>query len=259
LSQIGEFSFILGQAGVSLGLLHQDQYSLILAGSLLSIMINPLMFRQIGRIEHWLQRLPALWSRLDRAGPLPTPPEETIGNHVVVVGCGRVGSHILNVLEALNIPRLVIEFDLQRVEELNRRGTTTLYGDAANSEVLAHAGLERARVLVVTVPEEATSELVVAAAHDLASDLPIIARAATGEGVQRLAQLGSQDVIHPELEGGLEIVRHTLLQLGFPLREVREYTDAVRRNHYDSEINTHAERRTIDNLLGAGDAIDERE
>jgi monovalent cation:H+ antiporter-2, CPA2 family len=99
--------------------------------------------------------------------------------------------------------------------------------------VLTHAGLQRARALVVAGPDEDASALVVTAARDLAPELPIIARAITVEGTKRLAQLGAQDVIHPELEGGLEIVRHTLLQLGFPLQEIYRYTDAVRRDHYD--------------------------
>jgi monovalent cation:H+ antiporter-2, CPA2 family len=117
--------------------------------------------------------------------------------------------------------------------------------------VITHAGLERARALVVTVPEEATVELVVAAARDLAPNLPIIVRAATEEGVQRLAELGAQDVIHPELEGGLHIVRYTLLQLGFPLWQVHKYTEAVRRDHYDVQVNTEEEHRLLHDLLDA--------
>lgn len=160
-----------------------------------------------------------------------------------------MGRHIVNVLEAINIPHLVIEADVERVEELNHRGTLTLFGDAANSEVITHAGLERARALVVTVPEEATSELIVAAARDLAADLPIIVRAATEEGVKRLAELGAKDVIHPELEGGLEIVRHSLLRLGLPLQEINRYTDTVRQDHYDLQINTEEEHRLLHDLL----------
>jgi CPA2 family monovalent cation:H+ antiporter-2 len=71
-------------------------------------------------------------------------------------------------MESIKIPHLVIEADVERVEELNRRGTVTLYGDAANSKVITPAGLERARALVVTLPEESASELIVIAAIDLA-------------------------------------------------------------------------------------------
>ncbi|MEN9934359.1 MAG: hypothetical protein RLZZ387_938 [Chloroflexota bacterium] len=249
LSQIGEFSFIVGQAGVRLGVLTQDQYSLILAGALLSIMVNPLMFRAIPQVERLLQHIPGLWARLDRHPPAPVDPALPRAGHVVVIGYGRVGEHIVTVLERLDIPRLVVEVDARRAAEFSARGVPTLYGDAANSEVLTHAGLARARALVVTLPDEAAVEIVVAAARDLAPELPVIARAATTSGVGRLSTLGARDVIHPELEGGLEVVRHTLLALGYPATQVESYTDAVRRDQYDTSVSSPEEHQVLVQLL----------
>ncbi len=256
LSQIGEFSFILGQAGVALGLLNHGQYSLILAGALLSITINPPMFRLINPLEKWLQRFPGFWKLLDRHKLMPSQTEKTIENHVVIIGYGRVGRHIASLLEQIAIPHLIVDSDAERVEELARRGVPSLFGNAANSEVLTHTGLGRARALVVAGPDEDASALVVATARDLAPKLPIIARATSEEGTKRLTQLGAQDVIHPELEGGLEIVRHTLLRLGFPLQEIYRYTDAVRRDHYDLPINTDEEHRLLRALLDAASGIE---
>jgi monovalent cation:H+ antiporter-2, CPA2 family len=255
LSQIGEFSFILGQAGLTMGLLDQDQYSLILAGALLSITVNPLMFRTIRRTERLLRRLPALWRWLNRHGPSSEAVIEQLSSHVVVIGYGRVGQHIINVLGQLNVPRLVVDSNATRIDELDAQGVPTLYGDAANSEVLEHAGLMRARLLVVTIPEEAAAEMIVAAARDQAPDLPIIARASTALGIKRLALLGAQQVIHPELEGGLQIVRRTLLQLDFPLSKVQDYADVVRSDYYDLSINTEQERQLLHDLLSASDNI----
>ena len=255
LSQIGEFSFILGQAGLSMGLLSQDQYSLILAGSLLSITVNPLMFRSINPVEKWLKRFPMVWRWMDRHGPSPAAPADRLSGHVVVIGYGRVGQHIVNVLGQLNVPRLVVDSDAARVEQLNAQGVPTLFGDAGNSEVISHAGLKRARLLVVTIPEEAATEVIVGAARDESPELPIIARAATARGIKRLAKLGAQQVIHPELEGGLQIVRRTLLQLGFPLNKVQEYEDVVRGDYYDLSINTERERQLLHDLLSASDNI----
>jgi len=256
LSQIGEFSFILGQAGISLGLLNQDQYSLILAGALLSITINPVMFRLIAPTEKWLQKFTFVWRLLDHHRPIPPPLDESIEGHVVIIGYGRVGRHIVNVLGEMSIPRLVIDEDAERIEELDRRGIPSLYGDASNSEVLTHAGLGRARALVVAGPDEAASELVVAAARDIAPQLPIIARATTEDGIDRLTEFGAQDVIHPELEGGLEIMRHTLLALGFPLQEIIRYMDAVRRDHYNTQINTAEEHRLLHDLIHASKTME---
>ena len=256
LSQIGEFSFILGQEGMGLGLLDSSQYSLILAGSLLSIIVNTPMFRLVHVLESGLQKLPLVWKLLDRHTPPPPLLEESIAGHVVIVGYGRVGRHIVSLMGEMGIPHLVVEADSQRVEELDRQGIPTLYGDAANSEVLTHAGLARARALVVAGPNEDATALVVTAARDLAPGLPIIARATSEEGTKRLTELGAQDVIHPELEGGLEIVRHTLLQLGFPLQEIFRYTDAVRHDHYDTRINTEDEHRLLHDLIDAANSIE---
>ena len=248
LSQIGEFSFIVGQTGVALGVLSQDQYSLILAGALLSIVLNPLLFRLLPVVERLLQRSPALWRRLDRQGTVPAVGDHDLHDHVVVVGFGRVGEHVVTVLEQLEIPRLVVESDARRAAEFEQRGIPTLYGDAANSEILNHADLDHARVLVVTLPDEAATEMVVAAARLLAPHLPIIARATTSPGVQRLHELGAQDVIHPELEGGLEVVRHTLLALDFPVSQVHHYTDAVRRDQYDAAVASPAKHQLLEQL-----------
>ncbi|MFV9506624.1 MAG: cation:proton antiporter [Oscillochloridaceae bacterium umkhey_bin13] len=249
LSQIGEFSFIVGQAGVNLGVLTQDQYSLLLAGALFSIMLNPLLFRAMPHTESWLKRLPWFWSRLDCHPPRVIDPALPRAEHVVVVGYGRVGQHIVTVLKRLGIPHLVVELEARRAAEFSARGVPTLVGDAANSEVLTHASLAQARALVVTLPDETATAMVVATARELAPKLPVIARAATTSGVSRLVGLGAQDVIHPELEGGLEVVRHTLLSLGYPAMQVLSYTDAVRRDQYDTAISTPREEQVLDDLI----------
>lgn len=256
LSQIGEFSFILGQAGIYLGLLDQDQYSMILAGALFSIMLNPVMFRLIRPLEKYVQRQPSFWKTAHREHSALPETSEAIANHVVVVGYGRVGQHIASLLDEMKVPYLVVDSDAERIDELTARKIPNLFGDAANSEILTHAGLERARAFVVAGPDEDASALAVAAARDLAPNLPIIARASTKEGIERLAGFGAQNVIHPESEGGLEIVRHVLLQLDFPFQEISRYVDAIRQDHYNPEINTEEERRLFQDLLNAASGIE---
>src|ERR671919_2673542 len=109
LSQIGEFSFILGQEGMALGMLQRDQYSLILAGALLSITLNAPMFRLINPLEKWLQRFPTIWKSFDRQDLTPMLIEESIKDHVVIVGYGRVGRHIVSLLGQMGIPHLVVD------------------------------------------------------------------------------------------------------------------------------------------------------
>jgi CPA2 family monovalent cation:H+ antiporter-2 len=131
-----------------------------------------------------------------------------------------------------------------------------LFGDAANSEILRYAGLDHARALVITVPDEASTGLIVSAARQISKDVPIIARAASADGIRRLSDLGADNVIHPELEGGLEILRITMVRLGLPLPLVEKYTDAVRRDHYDISISTSEEHRVLRQLIDAAQGME---
>lgn len=256
LSQVGEFSFILGQGGMALDLLTADQYSLILAAALISITINPFMYRMLPWLETQLRKIPGFWKKLDANVHILEIKKDDLVKHAVIIGYGRVGKHMVDVLEKLSVPMLVIEDDAERIESLNQRNIPTLYGDASNSEVIDHAHLERAGVLVITIPDETSASLIVAAARELNPTLPIVARAATAEGINHLIQLGANDVIHPELEGGLEIVRHSLLKLDFPVTEIIRYIDAVRRDRYDVNLNTEEEHRLLHDLIHASGTLE---
>ena len=226
--QIGEFSFIVGQAGLGLALITAEQYSLILAGAIVSITVNPLMFRLIDPVERFLQKFPALWRFLNRHGPPHPVRVEPLTGHVVIVGSGRVGRHISEVLTQLKVPRLVVEVDPARLALLRRLGVPVLFGDAASSEILDHAGLERARALIVTLPDDAAAGAVVMAARGRSPELRIIVRASTWEGARRLRDIGANHVVRPELEGGIEIVRRTLLDLELPVDDVARYVELIR-------------------------------
>ena len=251
LSQIGEFSFIVGQAGVGLGLIDGDQYGLILAAAVVSIVVNPLMFALIPGMERALRGVPWLWRLMDRGGPTPVAFTEEMEGHVVIIGYGRVGSHIGSVLQQLGLPFLVVEQNMAHANEIQARGIKTLFGDAANSEILLHTGLEHARALVVTAPNETTTELIVAAAHAIAPTLPIIARAATADRLTHLYHLGAHHAINPEMEGGLEMLRYTLLSLGHGSNRIQPYLDAVRTETYEGILPEEGGYPVLDQLLTA--------
>jgi len=251
LSQIGEFSFIVGQAGLTLGVLDATQYSLILAGAIVSITLNPWMFRLIDPIERLLKRRPRLWARLNHHAPEVTRPADTLTGHVVIVGCGRVGRHIAEALGHIGVPRLVVEADVNRTRRLRQLGIPVIFGDAANSEILDHTALERARALVVTVPDDTAAMMIVGPVRRRAPSLRVITRASTWEGGRRLKEAGATDVVRPELEGGVEIVRRTLLGLEFPAHDVQRYTDAVRREGLDAPPVGDDRARVLEDLARA--------
>jgi CPA2 family monovalent cation:H+ antiporter-2 len=250
LAQIGEFSFLLGQAGVAQNVLTQEQYSLVLAGSLISITLNPFLFKLIPRLERWLNNMGMLQGLLAKGSPVQEAIDPGLSGHVIVVGYGRVGQHLVDVLSRLGVPRLVVELDVTRATELESAKVPVLFGDAANLDILKHAHLDTAREVVITVPEEATAMSTVAAARKSAPNVPIVVRATTQESIGRLLELGATDVIYPELAGGLEMMHQTLLRLGYDEGRIEAYSDAVRRDHYELSITSEGEQMALDQLAG---------
>lgn len=249
LCQIGEFSFLLGQMGLHLHMITQDQYSLILMGALISITVNPLLFYQIPRIERILERLRPIWDRLNRHELVPEPLPEGLCDHVVLIGYGRVGRRIVETLSKLNTPLLVIELDVGVVAELEGRGIPTLIGDAANSDILELAHLKEARAVVVAVPNDTTLLSIAATVRATAPDIPLLTRAADEENVRRLFELKANTVIYPEMEGGVQLLDETLLQLGYPEPHVQRYSAAIRRDHYNFGVTAETEKEALADLL----------
>ena len=254
LSQVGEFSFILGRAGVSLGMMDNDQYSLILAASLISIGLNPFLYKLLPRLEARMRKLPWLWK--ERTSSTPAAELNMLKGHAVIVGYGRIGRHLVDVLESLSIPLLVIEKDPERIAELNSRKVPVLYGDVASSEIIRHAHLDTAKVLVTSLPDGIAATLVVTTAKDINPQLPIITRATTIEGMRYLSTRGAHHVVQPELEGGLEMIHHTLINLGYPLQEVHAFTEAIRHDQYDYDVNTEKEHASLNEMLTAFKGIE---
>lgn len=253
LSQIGEFSFIIGQTGMSLGVLTADQYSLILGGAVVSIALNSFVFKSIDPLERAFEASPALRRLYDRHVKTVEPPKERMQDHVVVIGYGHAGACVAEVLHDLDVPCLVVERDLPTAEEAESAGLSVLFGDAANSEILSHAHLETARELVIATPAEASAELIARNAREMAPNLKVIARADTQDGVEALVDAGVTDLVRPELEGGIELMRHTLMDLGFRPRQIQGYADDLRESGYEAlgDDRRAARQRAIGHLVAS--------
>ncbi len=158
LAQIGEFSFILAGLGMSLGLLPVLGQNLILAGALISIALNPLLFSAVGPLQRWLPQNSKLVRKLEhRADPLAELPmstaQEKLAGQVVLVGYGRVGRRIADQLAEHGVHFVVAEQNRELVEELRRHGTPAVAGNAAEPVVLVQAHIARAAVLVIATPD----------------------------------------------------------------------------------------------------------
>ena len=157
LAQIGEFSFILAALGLSLGLLPPEGQSLIVAAALLTISLNPLAFAASDRLVRWLRHRPELLDRIERKeavpAPSPTLDHSRLRDHAIIVGFGRVGSSIGEVLASQQVPYVVIEQDREAFERIRDRGIPALYGNASRPGVLNAARPEDARLILITTPD----------------------------------------------------------------------------------------------------------
>jgi K+:H+ antiporter len=202
LAQIGEFSFILAGLGVSLAILPESARSLILAGAIISILLNPLLIELLDRLPLW-RAAPA-----DEFEPGPPPeargrepiPTTRLTDHVVLVGHGRVGSVVSEALREAKLPFLVIESDQERAAELRQQSIETITGNAADPEVVRSANLGAACCLLVAIPDAFEGGQAVMQARKANPDLLIIARAHSEEEVLHLKKHGATTVIMGELE-----------------------------------------------------------
>ncbi len=234
LAQIGEFSFIIAGEGLSEGLISASTYNVVLAVSVISIMLNPLAFGTIDRVERYLKGRPPIWRLLDRQGEPPTAAAERMHDHAVVCGFGRVGELTGHAFAQLGIPYVVIEADLERCRRLTAAGTAAVWGDCASLEILERASVHHARMVVVATPDESSALLAVANSRRLNPGAFILVRGRSAGEVGVFKELGANEVVVPELEGGLELMRQSLIALGHDAEEALHFSHAMRDVHYQA-------------------------
>lgn len=218
LAQIGEFSFILAELGVGLGMLPEEGRDLILGGAILSILLNPLVFAAVTYLKPRLEkRLPAAAEPVADAGEaaVEEPDVEeiqptTLTDHAVLIGYGRVGSLVGDALKEVGKPFLVIEDADKTVAKLRDENIETIVGNAANGDVLAAANLAGARQLILAIPNAFEAGQIVVKARAANPVISILARAHSDAEVQHLQDLGADAVIMGEREIARGIVAHIL-------------------------------------------------
>lgn len=221
LAQIGEFSFILAALGASLGLLPEEGQSLLLAGALISIATNPLLFSLIVPLQRWLHahsRLArGLAQREDPLAELPLSTEEKyLSRQVVLVGYGRVGRRIAAELTAHDLPFVVAEQNRELVEKLRGEGKAAVWGDAADPAVLIQAHIARARVLVVATADAINVRQMIEAARTLNPAIQTVIRSHNEDEARLLTQEVAATVFLGEQELAQSMARAVLSRAAAP-------------------------------------------
>jgi monovalent cation:H+ antiporter-2, CPA2 family len=215
LSQIGEFSFILAGLGIELKVLPEAGRDLILAGAILSILINPLLFVLLDRLTPWLKARERTVDSQEAAIPqLPELPATSLTRHAVLVGHGRVGSLVAETLERAGQPYLVIEEHQGIVDQLQARGIEVIAGNAAQPGLLEAASITAARWLISAIPNPFESGNLIEQARAANPGLDIIARAHSDAEVDYLKNCGANLIIMGEREIARGICEHILSRIG---------------------------------------------
>lgn len=215
LAQIGEFSFILAGLGVTLGLLPIEGQSLILAGAIISIALNPLLFHIIEPVQAWIRSRSTIARLLERPDdPLAELPmsvdQAHLTGHVVLVGYGRVGRRIGEALTKRGIPFVVAEQNRELVEELRKRGMLAVSGNSSDPAVLIQAHIARAHILVIATPDSFHVRRIIEIALMLNPSVETVVRTHSDEDAALLQKEHAGKIFMGEHELALGMTRYVL-------------------------------------------------
>ncbi|MDI1428486.1 cation:proton antiporter [Polyangium sorediatum] len=237
LAQIGEFSFILADAANKVDLFPAEGRSVLVACAIVSIGLNPLLFRLMDPLEEWLRRRPTLWRGLNRRAEArgealreqaPKEPTRACDIRAIVVGYGPVGRTAVDILDRFNVCSVIVELSIDTVTELTNNGRIAVYGDARRAEVLHAAGIGTADYLVVTTPNPETRAAVVNVVRSLQPDLPIFVRAHYISERQALETHRATAVCYEEAEVAVRLAEMLLTEIGVEAAQIEAESLRIR-------------------------------
>ena len=244
LAQVGEFSFILAEEALHLGILAKPAYDVLLGTAVISIVVTPFAVRAADRLS---ARLEARTSR--DAGPPPEGALDPVGGrgsghggraayasdgrpHVVVLGAGRVGMLVTRAVRTRGFGCVVVDRDHERLDEMAKLGAQVVYGDAASPSILSRVGLHEARLLVVAVADPLAARLATERALRINPRLEVAARARGARDRATLRHVGARRLADPAVEAGVELARHTLQRMGVSGPELAAIASGLRHAQY---------------------------
>ena len=233
INQIGEFSFVLALVGLENNLISEQIYLLLLGTTAITLVFTPILFKSATPIAEALLKSPRLSPVLTLwESPQGLWIEDALTDHVVVAGYGRVGQVVVNILQRQGHPVLVIENNEAAVQTLRHRQIPYILGDADSEQILDKAHLEQAVALAITLPDPASTRLLLKRALAIAPRLDIIARAHITAEIDSLTKAGAREVVQPEFEAALELGSHLLKILGNAPMDIQDTMTSIRLNRY---------------------------
>jgi CPA2 family monovalent cation:H+ antiporter-2 len=235
LAQIGEFSFVLAKSGLESNLIPDTVYQLFLAGAIITMALTPFMMNAAPPMTNLLYRL--FPDRIKRPEPAEDTPRESaqeLLDHIIIVGFGMTGKSVARAAEILGIPYNAIDMDpdVVRRERAADGHQSIHFGDATHREILEHAGIERARALVVVISEQNVVPGIIHLAREMAPKIYIVVRTRHVNDAQHLLDLGADEVIPEEFETSVRIFSRVLAKYTLPENDIDTLTKVIRGNGY---------------------------
>jgi CPA2 family monovalent cation:H+ antiporter-2 len=234
IGQIGEFAFILSRPGIEYGLLSPDLEQVFLAVSVGTMTVAPFVIASAPRVTSAIRRLPLPGRiRARDAARTTDPTDGPEEGHVIIVGFGPMGRHVADAARSAEIPYTAIELNPKTVREEQKRGEPIFFGDAIHERVLSHAGIEGARVVVITIPNADTAHHVTAIARKMNPGCAIITRTRYMEDSLSLYTVGADEVICEEFETAAEVLMRVLIKYPVPKDEIDRLVASMRTDRYE--------------------------
>lgn len=230
LAQAGEFSFVILALGAEQKLISGQALQLVLAASLLSMVLAPILIQYNGRIA---RKLASSYSR--NSGQVVQEIEDAgkqLHDHVIICGYGRSGQYLGRFLREENIPYIALDIDPTRVLEAAAAGEMVMFGDAARRVVLEAAGGARAKALVISYADNRAAMKILHIVQENYPQLPVIVRTVDDSNMETLRAAGAAEVVPEILEGSLMLASHALMLLGVPLNRVVKRIRLFREERY---------------------------
>lgn len=241
LFQIGEFGFILAQAGVNSGFASEDFYSTIIAGAIITMLLTPLAMSLASR---FYSKRSAMYADVSFNKNNTVSAPESAANGVVICGYGRIGQSVAKGLQEAKIPYLVVDIDPERIVEAKAAKRPSIYGDASNIHVLSSLNLCEVKALVVTFPDPMATITTLKTALEINPKLHLVVRAHRGKDAEALRRLGVVELVSPEYEASFRFLKNIFAAFDLQKSEREQLLDKLREGQEDSPFTARDKGKT---------------
>ncbi|HJJ39261.1 MAG TPA: cation:proton antiporter, partial [Methanocorpusculum sp.] len=224
LSQIGEFSFILGSTGLETGILTEEIYQIFLAISIVTMAATPFIVKLAPKIVKKF---------FEPKVPEPEEPEKMKKEHEIIVGYGLAGRYVARALERMQIDYIVLETNAETVTQERAKGVPITFGDASREAVLEYAGIQSASSIVISIPHMEAVKAIITAARRLNPQITIITRSRFISETTDLYKLGADSVIVDERESAVQMFKRILASKQMPVQDIEQFSKEIRSELYD--------------------------